>query len=165
MRRQREKFVALAGRERRQLIGSLMMLTIVEVSLRVLGFQRTLRMLQRRVSRGYRRHRTEAAVACSRGQVESTVEMVAVAARHGIRRASCLRRAMVAWYLLRRQGIAAELRIGVRKDQADAFEAHAWVEYQGLAIGDAEASLGGYRAFESLSKVPDGKLSRRFPSV
>lgn len=38
------------------------------------------------------------------------------------------------WYLLRRQGIAAELQIGTRFEGE--FQAHAWVEYQGDVVGD-----------------------------
>ena len=40
------------------------------------------------------------------------------------------------WWLLRRRGIAAELRIGARKE-FERFEAHAWVEVDSAVLNDA----------------------------
>jgi len=42
--------------------------------------------------------------------------------------------------------LPTQLRIGVRKDQGK-LAAHAWVEYQGHAIGEPEASHLHYAAF------------------
>lgn len=42
-------------------------------------------------------------------------------------RRTCLKRAVVLHYLVRRAGRAAELRIGVRRDEHDALAAHAWL--------------------------------------
>jgi hypothetical protein len=50
-----------------------------------------------------------------------------------VRRALCLQRSVVATWLLRRQGIAAELVIGCR---ALPFESHAWVEIDGRVAND-----------------------------
>ena len=47
---------------------------------------------------------------------------------------------MVLWWLLMSRSIAAELRVGARKD-AQTFEAHAWVEYGGAVLNDVEESL------------------------
>lgn len=41
---------------------------------------------------------------------------------------SCLVRSCTLWWLLRRQGILTDLRIGVRTHQGQ-LQAHAWVEY------------------------------------
>ena len=49
--------------------------------------------------------------------------------------------------MLRRQGYAAKLRIGVRK-KAGKLEAHAWVEYEGAALNQAEQMHRHYAAFE-----------------
>ena len=51
--------------------------------------------------------------------------------------ATCLRQALLVHWLLRRRGFSPELKLGVRK-QADAFDAHAWVELQGVALGQGE---------------------------
>jgi hypothetical protein len=53
---------------------------------------------------------------------------------------TCLHRSLTLWWLLRRQGVASELRIGVRKEQGR-FEAHAWVERAGVALND-RADIG-----------------------
>lgn len=57
------------------------------------------------------------------------------AARHLFFRANCLEQSLALWWLLRRRGIAAELRVGARKD-AGRFEAHAWVELDGAILND-----------------------------
>lgn len=48
-------------------------------------------------------------------------------------RTNCLEQSLTLWWLLRREGIANELRIGARKD-AGRFEAHAWVEVGGEVL-------------------------------
>jgi hypothetical protein len=47
-----------------------------------------------------------------------TARMVRAAARHGIGNPSCLEESLVLLHLLARQGIAAQLRIGVKKNVA-----------------------------------------------
>ena len=65
--------------------------------------------------------------------------MVRVAATYGPFRAKCLPRAIVLWSMLRHDGVAAELRLGVRHGDRG-FEAHAWVEVDGLSLdGQPEA--------------------------
>lgn len=49
-------------------------------------------------------------------------------------RKSCLKRAFVLYYLLRRTGRPAELRIGVRRDQEGKLAAHAWLVRNGVPI-------------------------------
>jgi len=72
--------------------------------------------------------------------------MVLAAARRSLVGVSCLERSLVLWWLLGRQGIASQLRIGVRTDNQK-FAAHAWVECQGLALGEPEAPHLHYAAF------------------
>lgn len=43
---------------------------------------------------------------------------------------NCLEQSLVLWWVLKRQGIPGELRIGGRKENGR-FEAHAWVEFAG----------------------------------
>jgi len=63
------------------------------------------------------------------------IRMEAAAARHLFFRTSCLEQSLVLWWMLRRQGIHADLRIGANK-QAGRFEAHAWVEFCGAVVND-----------------------------
>jgi hypothetical protein len=60
------------------------------------------------------------------------------AANHLFFRANCLEQSLALCWLLHRRGIAAELRIGARKD-AGRFEAHAWVESSGVVLNDTSA--------------------------
>ena len=52
----------------------------------------------------------------------------------------CLRRALVMRWLLRKQGIANVLHIGVGRDRDNQFMAHAWLNYQGTCL------VGGRKA-------------------
>ena len=62
---------------------------------------------------------------------------------------TCLHRSLTLWWLLGRQGIASELRIGVRKERGR-FEAHAWVERQGVALNDGLDVGSRFAAFRGL---------------
>jgi hypothetical protein len=56
--------------------------------------------------------------------------------RHLPWQASCLEKSLVLWWQLGRSGIAAEMRIGARKE-AGRFEAHAWVEMGNVVLNDS----------------------------
>jgi len=47
--------------------------------------------------------------------------------------ATCLKKSLVLFWILRRRGIPAELRLGVRKIHDD-FTAHAWLEFRGRVL-------------------------------
>lgn len=70
---------------------------------------------------------------------DAVVRLHCAVERHLFFRASCLERALVLWWQLRRRGVAANLRIGARKEQ-DRFEAHAWVEVAGQPLLDADST-------------------------
>ena len=63
--------------------------------------------------------------------------VVAIAAGRGPVRATCLRRSILLWWLLRRDGIETVLRVGVNREDG-AFNAHAWVEYLGRPVNDTD---------------------------
>ena len=64
-----------------------------------------------------------------------------------VKRAACLQRSVVATWLLRRHGFAAEVVIGCRPLP---FESHAWVEIDGRVVND----LPQYqRAFTVLNRL------------
>lgn len=77
-----------------------------------------------------------------------TARMVRAAARHGLGSPSCLEESLVLVHLLRRQGITAQLRIGVKKNVRQ-FEAHSWVECNGVALNESEALHDHYAPFEA----------------
>ena len=77
-----------------------------------------------------------------------TARMVRAAARHGFGNPSCLEESLVLLKLLNEQRIAAQLRIGVKKNVPQ-FEAHAWVECEGIALNESEALHDHYAPFEA----------------
>jgi hypothetical protein len=69
--------------------------------------------------------------------------VVDMASRHTIAPHTCLHRSLGGWWLLRRRGIRADLRFGVRKGP-DGLHGHAWVEYAGQVLNDGPEVPGGY---------------------
>lgn len=66
---------------------------------------------------------------------------------------SCLKRAVVLFYLLRRAGRPVTLCIGVRRDADGAFAAHAWLVRDGSPY--LEPSPANPAAFELLARFPE----------
>ena len=115
----------------------------VSVRLRLHGFQATNQSLQN-AFRGF----GGSELGHSAEQAALTARVVRAAARHGLGNPSCLEESLVLVYLLRRQGIDSQLRIGVKKD-IPKFEAHAWVECGGVALNEAAALHDHYAPFEA----------------
>lgn len=91
------------------------------------------------------------------GRAAQTVHMVNLADRHGLVHPSCLAKSLTLWWLLRREGIPADLRIGIRKEN-EQFEAHAWVEHDGAALNEPEDHHRHYAAFDAaFSSLPTGE--------
>ena len=59
----------------------------------------------------------------------------------------CLEHALVLWWLLRRHGIPADIRLGGRKELGR-FEAHAWVELEGMPVGDRNGAQRDFVPFD-----------------
>ncbi len=113
-----------------------LLLPLIDVSLRLLGFQRTWGWLARFLS-------TFAPNVADSADIESAQRAAHIARAVGARspwRTSCLRQALALWLLLRRRGLDAQLKIGVIRRQAP-FMAHAWVELGGIAL-DPEVPAG-----------------------
>ncbi len=60
---------------------------------------------------------------------------------------TCLRRALTLQKLLAKRGIPVELKIGVRKQDGQ-LSAHAWLEFQGQPLGEAETITEKFAAFQ-----------------
>lgn len=60
---------------------------------------------------------------------------------------SCLTRSAVLAWLLRRRGIAARLRVGVRILDGR-MEAHAWLEHEGVPLNDTVQAVKHFQTFE-----------------
>jgi Transglutaminase-like superfamily len=145
------RFSALERTARGLFLRAAPLLPLISVSLRLRGFRKTQAFLQRFLST-YNNEANSSAP----GRTELTVRMVRAAVRHSIGHPTCLEESLALWWLLGRQGIASELRIGVRK-QDEKFEAHAWVEREGSALNEPESLHAHYAAFDAaLSSTPPG---------
>lgn len=101
----------------------------VSFSIRFFGYLRTRRLLSRFISLAALHEANKFQFA----RAERAAELIAMAGRHGLITATCLPQSVLLEYWLKRQNLAAEIKIGVRKAD-DLFDAHAWVELNGLAL-------------------------------
>lgn len=141
------RFRALARPAKALFLRAVFLLPILTISLRLSGFQKTKRRLQ--VARAGQSLNADAEDTATR--ISLTTRMVLAAARHSPFPSTCLERSLALWWLLARQGIAARLRIGVRigvRATEQKFSAHAWVECDGIALGEPEAPHVHYAAFQ-----------------
>lgn len=138
---------------RSPLLQALALLPLIHAALKALGFQRTYGLLLKLSGTS-----TSTSVAqptgsenSASGSLKLTVQAVQIASRYHPY-ATCLRRALVLWYLLRRQKMAAELRIGTRFHQGE-FQAHAWVEWGGNVVGDRPDIAHHFPPFDTLTPM------------
>lgn len=117
---------ALSWIERRELALMAVTLPLIDVALRLFGYSRTRRWLERRSLRTDSR----TATAGDLDAAQTAARLAAVAGRHGVVTTTCLRQSLLLYWLLRRRGLRPDLRIGVHKEAGE-FGAHAWVELDG----------------------------------
>ena len=129
------KFWQLSTAERTTFVQALLILPAVALGLRGLGLRR-LQALLAGLSRLDDIQPLEHPAPQAQ-QAQGLARMVRAAAANGPYRATCLPQSLTVWWLLRRGGIAGQLRLGVRKE-ANCFEAHAWVEVEGLVLNDQQ---------------------------
>jgi len=146
-----KRYRALDGESQRLFWRAAFLLPWIRVSLRMRGYNATFASLQSRA--GLIANDTSD----SPEQVRRICRSVRSAVHHSFLRFTCLEESLGLWYLLRKQGIVSQLRIGVRKSSGK-FEAHAWVEFGGEAVNQAEATHLHYAAFEKeFSEPPAGQ--------
>ena len=138
------RFSALERPARNIFLRAVVLLPLVAVSLRWRGFTATQAALQRFLSNANR----EADAALASNDAAITSHMVNAADRHGLVHPSCLAKSLTLWWLLGRQGIPSQLRIGIRKHE-EKFEAHAWVERDGAALNEPDEHHHHYAAFDA----------------
>jgi len=153
------RWKSMSGDERRLWLTAWLTLPMLVLLLRFFGLRRTQRLLVRFASDWKTElalHRRDAEFRRGFAEVFQTIsalplrslrlcgekrfaEVVArlinSAARHSLVAANCLPQSLLLWWMLRREGIEAEFRIGVRKER-QSVEAHAWVEVSGQAVND-----------------------------
>jgi transglutaminase superfamily protein len=130
----------LSAPELRLLLAASALLPAMALRLRVEGLSR-LRSRVERVSGGR-----------DALSIDRVARLVDIAARHSPVRVGCLPRALALQWLLRRRGIEADLRLGVRKE-GDRLDAHAWVEHAGTPLMEAPGVAQRFAPFDPLAKA------------
>ena len=137
------RFRALPPEARWLFLRAAVLLPVVALSLRLRRFRATQKSLQKRAfpARADQCH----------GQVADqiialNVRMVNAACRHLWPGSTCLEKSLTLWHLLRSQGIDSTIRIGARKLTGE-FNAHAWVERNGVPLNELDSPHRHYTAF------------------
>lgn len=127
--------------ERGQLLLCVPGLLTIHLLLAILGYRRTQRLVERLTRRASRRAATDADLAAAR----VLARLAAIAGRHSLGDATCLRRALLVHGWLRRRGLDPRLHLGIKPAEGP-FQAHAWVELDGRRLLPAD---DGHRAFKN----------------
>jgi hypothetical protein len=143
-----QKFWQLRGYERGIALEATGGLLATWVGLRLAGFRRWKNVLAWLApSPNTTARQPDASQPSQRDAAQTSARMAAAAARNFFVATNCLEQSLVLWWLLRRRGIAAELRIGARKEY-ERFEAHAWVEVDSAVLNDASAERQHFVPFD-----------------
>ncbi len=140
------QFRALSPAGQRTLLTAAAYMPIFWLGLRMLGLPRFQARLQR--APAMRRE------AMTLTEIQALGEAVNIAARHTPFPATCLTRSLLLGWLLRRRGVASDLRIGVRLTQGT-LDAHAWVECEGIPVNDQPEVNGQFAPFGDLIHLKD----------
>jgi hypothetical protein len=108
-------------------------LLLCDVALRVLGYQRTMRIARRVAG--------ERSLPLGRPIVERTLQNILVATAFYPGRSKCLEQSVAGLILLRRRGVPVEMRLGV---QPYPFSAHAWLELDGVPVTESPEVVANY---------------------
>lgn len=141
------RFRKLPSSERKLVLRAMGFLPLTEAGLRTLGFRRWKQTIE------YFSPAVPGRQSLGPAAQLEIAETIARAARSAERHApaappNCLERSLVLWWLLRREGIDAELHVGARKSELR-FEAHAWVELAGVVLNDAADVHSHYARFDA----------------
>lgn len=138
------KLQYLSWSERWLFVQALLLLPLTALALQLFGFRRLQCAL---ASLAPTEQVSEQEVDTLVEQAYVTTKLVKAAAWYGPYHANCLQQSLVLWWLLRRQEIETDIRIGVRKEIIP-FEAHAWVEYLGLVLNDSNDVYQRFAVFD-----------------
>lgn len=112
------------------------------IGLRAFGFSRWQQMLARRFSPVQMKNSTGPTVSAKR-----IAQLQEAAALTLFLPTTCLERSLALWSLLQRRGFPAELKLGARM-QSEKFEAHAWVQLNGVALDNPLEEQREFAPFE-----------------
>lgn len=145
--RRLRSFFGLPPDERLVLVQAWAWLFVAHVALHLVSFRRVLSVAERVVGQrpGSLRHLSS----------ERLAQLVEIAGRHAPMRTTCLTEALALSWILRRRGLAGELRIGVARHDG-ALVAHAWLEASDGPIGE----LSDVEPYAALQSRPQGPRVR-----
>src|SRR5262249_33444183 len=106
-----ETWHSFSKSDRTLVVRAMFLLPVVATSLKTLGLRRTQSWLS-----GNSLWSVVSSTEQTRANVRRVAQMVAVACRRHPLHSSCLPRTIVLWHLLRRRGIATDVRIGARSN-------------------------------------------------
>lgn len=143
------RFSALERPARRLFVRAFVLLPLISLSLRLRGFGKTRASLQRFLAAASTTKNPS-----SQDLPSLVARMVRAAEHNGFGHPTCLAESLALWWLLGREGIVSDLRVGVRND-GQKFEAHAWVECEGVVLNEPEARHLHFAAFDAaLASLP-----------
>ena len=122
------KFFDLPPKERRILAQAWVLFLLAELALRTIPFKHLLTLGQKNCVKGHDQPPFQPTPSAHR-----LAWLVDVAGRYSLVNPTCLKQALILSWLLRRQGLASTLRIGVARHQ-ETLMAHAWLEQNGQVI-------------------------------
>jgi hypothetical protein len=138
------RFLRLTGRERRIVLEAVAALPATRLAVRVAGYN----ICKAALARSIAAENPDSNLAGTIEMAQNIARLEAATARNLFFRVTCLEQSLVLCWMLRRRGMSPILRIGARKE-ADRFEAHAWVELDGIVIGDASGEHRHFTPFEN----------------
>jgi hypothetical protein len=137
------RLLALSWPERGLLLQAAFLLPLTWAGLRLFGLPRLHGWATRPAAGAARMDPTPQAIGV----------LVAVAGNRLPFPSTCLTRSLLLLWLLRRRGLRAELRIGVRRVEAE-IESHAWVELDGEPVNETQEVAGRFAVFDA--PLPSG---------
>jgi hypothetical protein len=132
--------------DRRLILRASLVLPLTEIGLRLFGFRRWKVLVEKfflsTQPPKFQPPEVQREAALRAARAVRSVEL------HGPIHPNCLERSMTLWWMLRREGVNGELRIGARKQDGN-FEAHAWVELDGQVLNDGADVHQHYARFDA----------------
>lgn len=121
------RFLRLAPGDQLLIVEAAILMGAIRAGLRLLPFERLRRLLARLA-------RTTRPRPPGSSQADRVLRAVAVVGRQWPVIGTCLTQALAGQVLLARHGHPVDLRIGVTRDRAGGFVAHAWLERDGVVL-------------------------------
>ncbi len=136
------KFRNLPHADRKMLLVMSLVLPLIAGAVRCMGFQRVFSAMGRCVNPKQKLPENQHAEFA-----DFVRKWQRYVKRFGVYRGNCLSRSLVIWWLLCRTGVKCELIIGSRFKNGG-FQAHAWIERQGIPLNETPEVRKRYTVFE-----------------